>query len=467
MHTALTRFTVQQLRAAGVTQRVVSERTGVSERTVRRIEAEPVVTDLDDIQLRADRKVGRPSKTASFAPFVAAELEAQPDVMSLELLRRAKERGYSGGKTAFYELVKALRRKTPSFTMRFEGLPGEFSQHDFGTVIVRFIDGSRRKVKFFASRLKWSRFVVVSLVDDETAETLVRTLLEHFDVMGGIPARAVFDRPKTVAIEWTSDGRITKWNHIFQQAVLDIGFTPEVCWPYQPNQKGSVERIVGWVKSSFFKQRRFRDMDDLREQLDEWVRHVNHEVPSRATGIVPATRRDEERPRLRAPRVGPDEFAFRKPVSVGPTAYITFEAHQYALDAECAGRDGTLYVHRDRLRIVVDGRSFTYERQPEDGTRHTKPAQRTSHLKALTRRGKGYCRRQHLLDLGSAGEAFLTALCHREPSWESQVEVLHDLLQRHGDDALRRAFRAAVDVERCDLAYVLDLMGEPSEVAAK
>jgi len=27
--------------------------------------------------------------------------------------------------------------------------------------------------------------------------------------------------------------------------------------------------------------------------------------------------------------------------------------------------------------------------------------------------------------------------------------------------------RAAVDVDRCDLAYVLDLLGEPSEVAAK
>jgi len=124
-------------------------------------------------------------------------------------------------------------------------------------------------------------------------------------------------------------------------------------------------------------------------------------------------------------------------------------------------------VHRDRLRIVVEGRAFVYDRQPDEGTRHTAPAQRASHLKALTRRGKDYCQRQHLLDLGGAGEAFLTALCHREPSWESQVEVLHDLLQRHGDDALRRAFRAAVDVERCDLAYVLDLLGEPSEVAAK
>src|SRR5207249_2131866 len=43
--------------------------------------------------------------------------------------------------------------------VRFEGLPGEFSQHDFGQVDVRFLDGARTRVRFFASRLKYSRWV--------------------------------------------------------------------------------------------------------------------------------------------------------------------------------------------------------------------------------------------------------------------------------------------------------------------
>lgn len=85
----------------------------------------------------------------------------------------------------------------------------------------------------------------------------------------------------------------------------------------------------------------------------------------------------------------------------------------------------------------------------------------------LTRRGKQYGQRQHLLDLGGSAEAFLTELCHHEDDWASAVSTLHDLLQRHGDDAMRRAFRAAVDVGRQDLGYVLDLFGEPEEVAAK
>ncbi len=37
----------------------------------------------------------------------------------------------------------------------------------------------------------------------------------------------------------------------------------EMCAPRSGNQKGSVERLVDWVKSSFFKHRKFQDELDL------------------------------------------------------------------------------------------------------------------------------------------------------------------------------------------------------------
>jgi hypothetical protein len=55
----------------------------------------------------------------------------------------------------------------------------EFSQHDFGQVEVEFLHGVRQPIHFFASRLKYSSFMRVSLVKDETVESLVRTLAEH------------------------------------------------------------------------------------------------------------------------------------------------------------------------------------------------------------------------------------------------------------------------------------------------
>jgi transposase len=129
---------------------------------------------------------------------IAAILAQEPELLSVELLRRAKLRGYTGGKTALYTLISALRPKTIRPLVRFEGLAGEFTQHDFGHVDVRFLDRTEKRVHFFASRLKYSRWVEVTIVKDERAETLVRTFVDHFAAIGGVPLLAVFDRPKTV-----------------------------------------------------------------------------------------------------------------------------------------------------------------------------------------------------------------------------------------------------------------------------
>jgi len=172
---------------------------------------------------------------------------------SLEILRRAREAGYKGGKTALYDLVASLRPKPARPMVRFEGLPGEFSQHDFGEVEVQFRNGTRERIHFFASRLKYSRWVRVSLVQDEKVETLVRTLAEHLASWGGRPLPCVFDRPKTVALKWRKNGEVTEWNPVFAYATLEMGVGAELCWPYRAQEKGSVENLVGFLKSSFSK----------------------------------------------------------------------------------------------------------------------------------------------------------------------------------------------------------------------
>lgn len=66
-----------------------------------------------------------------------------------------------------YELVRKLRPpKRADGVVRFEAVPGEFCQHDFGQHLVRYEDGSSERVRFFASRLKYSRMVRVLLVAD-------------------------------------------------------------------------------------------------------------------------------------------------------------------------------------------------------------------------------------------------------------------------------------------------------------
>jgi transposase len=452
----LKRHEIQVLRRAGHSQIEIATLAAVSRRSVQRVESEAGVTHLDVAREREARGIGRPAKAEPFRAFVVEALALDPDLLSVEVLRRAKLKGYGGGKTALYDLISALRPKTVRPLVRFEGLAGEFSQHDFGQVDVRFLGGGWTRIHFFASRLKYSRWVEVTIVPDEQTETLVRTLVDHFAAIGGIPLLAVFDRPKTVALKWNKDGQVTEWNALFAGVALDLGLGIEVCWPSSPRQKGSIENLVGWVKGSFFKQRRFFDDADLRTQLAEWRTEVNTQRPCRATQVIPAVRLEEERSRLRTLKVAPADLALRVPVVVGPTAEVLHDTHPYSMPPDAIGIPGTLFLYRDRVRIVAGRFEAVHQRLFEPHVKSTLPEHRAQHVAAVSgKRAKRYLQREHLLALGSAALEYLTELTHRRPQiWLRDVERLHTLLATFGDDALRAAFARGLAEQAIGAEYI-------------
>jgi transposase len=467
MHDMMKRHEVQVLRRAGVTQEQVAKLTGISVRAVRMIEEEPAVVAPDDEGEREKRGIGRPSKAEPFRPFVAKVLAEDPELLSLEILRRARLDGYQGGKSALYSLVASLRPRLARPMVRFEGLPGEFSQHDFGHVDVRFMDGTTRRIHFFASRLKYSRWVEVTIVPDERVETLVRRLVDHFAGFGGVPLLAVFDRPKTVALHWSKDGTVTEWNSTFAAVMLDLGVGVEVCWPARGNQKGSVENLVGWVKGSFFKQRRFLDEADLLAQAAAWHEEVNTKVPSRATGVTPTARMGEERARLRPLKVVPAELALRIPVSVGPTGYVLHDTHLYSMPPDSIGIPGTLHLYQDRVKIAAGRFCALHPRLFERNAKSTLPEHRVDAIaKVSGKRGKRYLMREHLLEIGGDALDYLTEITHRRPgAWLGEVEQLHDLLQQHGVEPLREALHRAVAGQTFGVEYVRHYLRHPEPAA--
>lgn len=459
----LKRHEIQVLRRAGHSLPDVASLAGVSVRSVQRVEDEPPVSHVDDLAERVRRKVGRPSKAEAFRGFVVEQLTKEPELLSLEVLRRARLQGFEGGKSALYDLIHSIRPRPARLVTRFEGLPGEFSQHDFGEVDVRFLDGTTERVHFFGSRLKYSRWIEVSLVPNEQVETLVRVLVDHFAGMGGIPLLAVFDRPKTIAKSWGRDGVVTEWNPTFGGVALDLGLGIELCWPHSPEQKGAVENLVKWVKGSFFKQRRFLDEEDLQRQLREWLVEVNTQRPSRATGEIPEQRLKQEQPRLRPLKVAPADLALRIPTTVGPTGVVLHDTHEYSMPPESLGIPGTLYLYRDRVRIVAGRYEAVHQRLFGAPAKSTLPEHRAQRVAAAAgKRAKRYMQREHLLEIGREALEYLTELTHRRPRvWIRDVERLHDLLQRHGKDVLRVAFERGLAEQAIGAEYIAHYLDSP------
>jgi hypothetical protein len=226
--------------------------------------------------------------------------------------------------------------------------------------------------------------------------------------------------------------------------MVDYRFAAELCWPRRGNQKGSVENLVGFVKGNLFKVRRFHDRADLEKQLQQWLHEVNYERPCSATGVTPAARIEEERRYLRPLPIPAAEYALRYPVRIGPTGWVQFNGNRYSMPAKSIGYNATLFLYRERVRIVAGTFWAEHPRFPHNGV-STRPDHAAETLAEVSgTRGEHYYRRQRLLELGDPAEEFITELVHSRPRvWYPDVEHLFRLLMQHGPERMTAALQEA------------------------
>lgn len=153
------RSTIYYLKQKGWTNVQIAEFTGHHRDTIARMLREEVD--------KKPKTRKRESQVAVFAAQIAQWLDQKlPVTRMLELARADGEHPYTGGDTAFYDYVRKVcraRKQTPrDLAVRFEGVPGEFLQIDWGEV--RDMAFSKPEVAgqtryFFAARLKYSRYM--------------------------------------------------------------------------------------------------------------------------------------------------------------------------------------------------------------------------------------------------------------------------------------------------------------------
>jgi transposase len=458
------RHAVQALVQSGLSTKDIAAQMGISVRSVQRIAKEAPVGEPDDRRARSARRVGRPPLPDRVGQRLRELVAEDPQAPPLEVLRQLREEGITLGESTFYRVFRIEKAKLPSELMvRFEGVAGEFAQFDFGVADVRLLDGRTKRIHFAAYRLKHSRWVWVVVVPDERVESLVRALLACFEASGGVPLRVVFDNPKTVVLGRDENGR-PRWNPTLAQVAIDYGFTIELCTPRSPEQKGAVENLVGWVKKSFFRARRFADLEhDLPRQLVEWLTAGNEERPSRATGILPAERLAAERQRMKPLAVPPEQYGLRFPVQVGPTAMVEFQDVRYAMPAGACGIPATLHLYPNRVRITTAGGRFeaTHPRFPRGRTSYL-AGQRAEQLAAVAgARKRLYFMRERILELGPVGEGYLTELIHARPhTWKADVERLFALLEEVGEERFLRLLQRALFQRLYGAEYVVRIAAE-------
>jgi len=448
VHVAAVRSLVLRARNAGLDPDRIQRLTGVPPRSQRRLVHEEAISHMVEARFRAKPGPGRPSELAlALRQQIDAFLAAEPRMKGAELLRRLRsEHAYQAGKDPVYRYLKTARppRAAPAPLVRFEGVAGEFAQHDFGSLPILYTDGGSEKLTFYAGRLKYSRALHVCRVEDESAEAFLRGMESFAHALGGLPLINVIDNTKAAVIkrhtEKATGQEHIQYNEHFAAFLQAVGVFAEPTYPYSGNQKGCVESLVKFVKGAFLLARRFRNRVDLLAQLAEWLRYTNHERPCDATGVIPAERWAAERPHLRPLPFGAGGYGLAYPAVVGRDARVRCRGYAYSTPAGWIGQPVVARVHPEQVVLHYQQEQVIHPRVPENGRYSLLPEHREALF--VKPRGALMAKRQILMDLDPAAERFFTELVHRRPqSWRGHdLPVLWALFEQHGSARLTAAF---------------------------
>jgi transposase len=229
------RATIYYLKQKGWSNVQIAEFTGHHCDMIAKVLKEPVK--------QRPKKRERASAIDVFHAQISAWLEEPlPVIRMLELARGDSDHPYQGSETAFYDYVRKLRRvRQPSpreVALRFEGMPGEFLQVDWGEVrdLPLTHAGPTRIRYFFTARLKYSRFMLVQFHTDMREETFLCALIDCFLAIGGVPWVVVTDNLKTAVLGRDATSQPI-WNPAYQKLAAEFKFLPEACTPAAGNQK--------------------------------------------------------------------------------------------------------------------------------------------------------------------------------------------------------------------------------------
>jgi transposase len=405
------RSAVHVLAKRGLSQRQIAKQLGHSRVTIARALKEPVD------QRPARRR--RASIVDPYRPQIEGWLKQGLSIVRmLELARADPERPYAGSRPVFGDHVRRIRleleRAEADVAVRFEGLPAEYLQVDWGEVArFPFTRQAAGKRYFLACRLKHSRWAWVRFTRDMRQETLFRGLVDCFLALGFVPWVLVFDNMKTVTSGRDADGQPV-WTPALAQLAAECGFHPEACAVGAANQKGTVENLVKWVKGHFLAGRAFRDDADLAEQAAAWAEQANAR-PCAATGRPPAELLPRE-----AAQGGPlpataADYGLLEHAQVSVEALATVRTNRYSVPVALVGLPVTVRLHRDRVRIWRDTELVAdHPRAPDGARRRVVDVAHFAPLFPAKPRAQVMLYRQALLELGGPAERFMTELSRRQ-----------------------------------------------------
>jgi transposase len=326
----------------GVSIKELVRRFGVDRNTVRRAlrAAEPP---------RYERS-RTPSKLDPFKQEIHELLRADPKLPGVRVRELIEPLGFDGSKTIVDDYLREVRPLfLPQRTFqRTVYRPGEICQWDLWEPSrpVPVGHGQCRRAWVVVACLGYSRAGAGALIFAKEAPDVLWGMTRCLWSLGALAKLMVWDREGCLH---AGGGRPTDTYAAFcGQLCLDWYF----CEAKDPQAKGGVERLQGFLETNFEPGRCFANHLDFQLQLDAWFAKANARA-HRMLRARPIDRLAEELPVMRALPLHEPDSDRRWVMRVPPDPHLRFDTNDYSLAPELVGRRVEVRASQRELRAVA------------------------------------------------------------------------------------------------------------------
>lgn len=202
-------------------------------------------------------------------------------ITAKRLLPVAVADGYTGSDRNFRRLVADEKAKWRQSNHRGRR-PGVWSPGD-----VLVIDwGQIGSLSVFCAVLAWSRWRFVLFADNQRAETTMAAIASCFEAIGGVPATVLTDRMGCLKAGTSAGLMVPTADYV--RFATHYGFRPDFCEGGDPESKGLVENLVGYVKSDLMipAELTVTDLAAANAARGQWCVEVNSAVHSEIVAVL-------------------------------------------------------------------------------------------------------------------------------------------------------------------------------------
>ena len=297
-------------------------------------------------------------KLADFLPVIHQILEDDKSAPKKQrhtaqriFQRLRDEHGYRGGETVVKDAVRAWKQGHQEVFLPLSHPPGE-AQVDFGEATIK-LQGVETKVALFVMTLPYSGAIFIQAFPRECTESFLEGHRQAFEYFGGVPKRISYDNLAIAVIE-VLKGRERKLTKEFLRLQSCYLFQEHFCLVRRANEKGHVERLVGYARRNFLVP--VPDVASLKALNQTLIECCRADLAQRTrgkSGPKGELLSEDQAAFLPLPK---QTFEARKidQASADSQSLVRFDTNSYSVPVKYAHRKITVIATVEEVRLVYE-----------------------------------------------------------------------------------------------------------------